>query len=382
MELYNLDNTAPLLGAVVALVGAALVVVSADHVLVEHRDPVAIVLGGVLPTIIAAGVVAGGGYLARSGLSSRHAVRVAGWWLLGIGVAATMGLAAIVYSQSHGVVVVDALYVITNNATVGAAGGLVVGLYDARSRRRSEALATERERLEILNRVLRHDIRNDLNVVLLSAGMIDERVDEETRPYLRKLQRAANEAVDLTDETKAFLEAIGRDDARELRAVDLGAVVDEQVEVAREKYPHAVLRRGQMPDVKVFADDLLPAVVRNLVGNAIQHTDSETPHVDVEADATDGSVVLRVADDGPGIPDDRKDEVFGRGERGLRSEGGGIGLYLVDTLVGDYGGDVWIEDRQPTGAVFAVELQRAGEASSDPRPGGDGPTSAEERAAV
>nr|WP_302080744.1 ATP-binding protein [Salinibaculum sp. KK48] len=47
---------------------------------------------------------------------------------------------------------------------------------------------------------------------------------------------------------------------------------------------------------------------------------------------------------------------FGKGEKGLDSPGTGIGLYLVQTLLDQYGGDVWVADNDPEGAVFVVEL--------------------------
>lgn len=53
-----------------------------------------------------------------------------------------------------------------------------------------------------------------------------------------------------------------------------------------------------------------------------------------------------------------KDEIFGKGEKGLESEGTGIGLYLVDQLVSAYNGDVWIEDNKPEGTIFKVKLNK------------------------
>ena len=69
-------------------------------------------------------------------------------------------------------------------------------------------------------------------------------------------------------------------------------------------------------------------------------------------------MAVHIADNGPGIPDERKDEIFGRGEKGLESSGTGLGLYLVDTLVQRYGGDVTVSDGTE-GAEFVVTLQRA-----------------------
>ncbi|MFC7114549.1 sensor histidine kinase [Natronoarchaeum sp. GCM10025703] len=70
-------------------------------------------------------------------------------------------------------------------------------------------------------------------------------------------------------------------------------------------------------------------------------------------------MTVRIADNGPGVRESMKDDIFGKGEKGLESAGTGIGLYLVQSLVESYGGDIRVEDNDPTGAVFVVELQAA-----------------------
>ncbi len=72
--------------------------------------------------------------------------------------------------------------------------------------------------------------------------------------------------------------------------------------------------------------------------------------VALEADGRIAAV--RVGDDGPGIPDDRKEAVF---EPRTGSDHG-FGLYLVRTLVVSYGGEIRAEDNDPRGSVFLVEL--------------------------
>lgn len=116
---------------------------------------------------------------------------------------------------------------------------------------------------------------------------------------------------------------------------------------------------GRLPDSAVIADDMLPSVFRNLLQNAIQHNDKEVPAVVVTASERDETVVVSVADNGPGVAEEMRDEMFGKGEKGLASDGTGIGLYLVETLVDGYGGTVWVEDNDPEGAVFNVELPLA-----------------------
>jgi Signal transduction histidine kinase len=78
--------------------------------------------------------------------------------------------------------------------------------------------------------------------------------------------------------------------------------------------------------------------------------------VTVSATEHEGTVTIRVADNGPGISDSRKQTVFGKGRQGLNSSGTGMGLHLVDRIVNKHGGEVWIEDNEPEGTVFSVEL--------------------------
>jgi signal transduction histidine kinase len=108
----------------------------------------------------------------------------------------------------------------------------------------------------------------------------------------------------------------------------------------------------------VLADDLLHSVFRNLLVNAVTHNDTAEPRVEVSATTDDGQAVVAIADDGPGIPDERKAAVFEK-EVTDASDAGGVGLYLVRTLVERYGGRVRIEDNEPRGSVVRLEFETA-----------------------
>jgi len=97
-------------------------------------------------------------------------------------------------------------------------------------------------------------------------------------------------------------------------------------------------------------------VFRNILSNAVSHNDKAEPEITVTVTNDGDTVAIAFADNGPGVPDSQKDEIFGRGEMGLESSGSGIGLYLVDTLVEMYNGSVTLTDNEPTGSVFAVTL--------------------------
>jgi len=216
------------------------------------------------------------------------------------------------------------------------------------------------QEFELLNRILRHDIRNDMAVVLGWAEILDDHVDEEGREYLQKILTSGEHVVELTEAAREYAETVVSDEALTVEPVSLRSILETELALREESFPDAEFRLdGAPPDVTVAADSMLSSVFRNLLNNAVQHNDAETPQIAISCNVRDDMVAVRIADNGPGIPDDHKDTIFGKGERGLGSPGTGIGLYLVDTLVTEYGGDIWVEDNEPTGAVFVVQLPLA-----------------------
>jgi PAS domain S-box-containing protein len=239
---------------------------------------------------------------------------------------------------------------------------VLVTIRDVTDRNRyEERLEETTEELEALNRVVRHDIRNDVSIMLGWARLLDDHVDDTGREYLEKVLASGEHIVDLTETAREYIETLTSEDELAVRPTPLRSVLRTELDLRRESYPDAeFVLAGEIPDVSVTANEMLGAVFRNLLNNAVQHNDADEPVVTVACEMDDGAVVVRIADDGPGVPDGRKDAVFGKNETGLGSPGSGIGLYLVRTLVDQYDGDVWIEDNAPRGAVFNVRLPKAG----------------------
>ena len=222
---------------------------------------------------------------------------------------------------------------------------------------RERDLERTTEELAVLNRVVRHDIRNDMTVALGWLELVSDHVDDEGADALARAVDAGRHVVELTEVARDYVRLIVEEQQPEIDAVDLQRVVEDVLTRRRELYPGADFT-VDVPPVTVAANGMLASVFTNLLNNAVQHNDRERPTVSITAETDEGTVRVRVADDGPGIPDGRKERVFGRNQGGLDSVGTGIGLYLVDSLVAKFGGDVWVEDNQPRGAVLVVELER------------------------
>ena len=235
--------------------------------------------------------------------------------------------------------------------------GLTVYSRDVSDRvRRQRELESQRDTLDLLNQVLRHDLRNDLQILRMYAREITERTDGEVTELAETIRRRSDHAVELT-ETARDIGRIVAGDTVPTERVDLRPVVRGEVGKLEAGGRDATVRvDGEIPDVIVLADDLLASVFGNLLRNAVQHNDGD-PTVAVSATADDDTVTVRVVDDGPGVPAGVRDAVFERGESGLDG-GTGMGLYLVKTLVDRYDGAIRVGDSDLGGAVFEVELVR------------------------
>ncbi|WP_410766369.1 ATP-binding protein [Haloferax sp. DFSO60] len=242
-------------------------------------------------------------------------------------------------------------------------GGEIVALrgtiQDITARRsREKELQQANEELEALNRIIRHDIRNDMAVIVGWAEYLEDHVDEDGRSVLARILSTGRHTIEITQVARDLIETMSGG-VTETHPVSLQETLDRELTVRREAFPTAEFRvDGDVPDVMVRANPLLTSVFGNLFNNAVQHTKSD-PVVTVSATLDNHVVRVSVADNGPGIPNRRKDVVFGKGEHGLNSTGTGLGLYLVNMLVESFGGDIHIEDNDPTGTVVVIELPLA-----------------------
>ena len=221
---------------------------------------------------------------------------------------------------------------------------------------REKTVEEQRDNLRIVNKIVRHDIRNDLQLISAYADRLANRTDEFEEP--QKISKCATNAVEVTetarDVTDMVLQA-GQPD----EFVNLNNILPQQIKNINNSYPRSQIEtRGQIPHIDVVGSDMLESVFRNLLSNAIQHNTKEVPEVTVSVSQTASDAIIEIADNGPGIPDRHKEAMFEEGNSGLESDGTGLGLYLVKKVVGRNNGRVEVVDNEPEGSVFVVKLPK------------------------
>lgn len=226
---------------------------------------------------------------------------------------------------------------------------------------REERLRNERDLLKFVNRTLRHDLIGDVSLIEARLNMVDRNadLDDDHEDHLTVALGRAHEMEEFIRTMRTYMRS-ALNDEYELQAVALGPVINEEMAAVEDTYPEVTVESGRIPEVSIQADKLFNRALANLFENAVEHNGSPTPRIDVDAER-DGDVVrLRVADNGPGISESRRESIFARSERGPDSDGTGFGLHLVQDIVEGYGGAVSIRENDPHGAVFVLELPIAG----------------------
>ena len=209
---------------------------------------------------------------------------------------------------------------------------------------------TDRKRrgqmIEVLNRVLRHNLRNEMNVVTMEANRLQERLDGDLAEAADRIYRAADSLTAIGERARDIQQVVHR--REQPAAGDLVGTIEEVAAQLREEFPEA--------DVSVTAPERQPALVSGAVreafhelgANAIEHGDGA-----VAFTVEDGSPVVRVEDGGPGLPEVEQ-TVLDSGEVTQLAHGSGLGLWFVNWVVTDAGGRIEVSVEE--GTSFAVHL--------------------------
>lgn len=308
------------------------------------------VLALLLDGVPALGLVYAGYRLSRSDFSPRERWTVVVWSLSGIVLLVSVMTATFLVRAFEGRQVTEPAFPLLVAAEAGGIAGFVAGYYNARARtdaRRSRAVSNA---LGFINDLIRHDLRNDLNVIRGHADLLAESATDGGAGDPAVVADKTEEALSRIETSKLIADTLAGDP--ELEPVDIVPVASEMAVRIDNTFPATV--RTDLPESAVVtANDGIRSVIDNLLENAVEHNDAADPHVEVAVTVAAETVRLAVTDNGPGIPDDLKESVFGPGE-----DGSSGGLSLVYTLVAGYGGDVHVEDAEPRGTRFVVELPR------------------------
>lgn len=231
--------------------------------------------------------------------------------------------------------------------------GYVAIFIDTTKQRRYENAA------EVLNRILRHDLRNDLNVAYGNLESAQLRIDDEaTLEYLDRVRSALTSVIDKSERAHDLNELLEGSFEVENSLVRLDYAIDEALIDATRSFEGAEFRSPNVPSVRVVADHLLSTVLTLVLENGVVHNDADRPVVEIDVREREESVLVCVTDNGPGIPAGQEDLIFGREETDQLHHGSGIDLFFADKVIESYGGEIRVDTERSEGATFEIRLRK------------------------
>ena len=212
-----------------------------------------------------------------------------------------------------------------------------------------------------------HDLRSPLTAILGYVELIERAgpVTEQQKEFIRRVRLSVEQITNLVTDL-----------------LDLGRI-EAGLDASKEKTPLAVLARYAVEGLRNMAEakqvvvvaglpDELPMVtgdpyrLRQMIGNLLENAIKYTPlggQVDISAEAEGDQVILRIRDNGPGIPPADQPYLFDKFFRASNvpeeSTGTGLGLSIVKSIVDNHQGRIWVDSKLGAGTVFTVVLPRA-----------------------
>lgn len=210
--------------------------------------------------------------------------------------------------------------------------------------------------LEVMDRVLRHDLRNFMSVIRGYAETIEAEGVDPLSAYAGKISTYSDKLLTLTEDQRKIIEVLTTEP--NLAPRDIGSLTDRAIDSVRTDYPDARIEVAHQDRVLVSATEIIGEAIEEIIENAIEHTDQELPEIHVSLAESGETVEIRIADAGPGIPEMERGVLTG--ERDIESlyHSSGFGLWLVSWIVRRSNGRLEFEERTPRGTVVVITLEQ------------------------
>jgi signal transduction histidine kinase len=201
-----------------------------------------------------------------------------------------------------------------------------------------EDIEERNEQLLVLDRLLRHNLRNDMNVIGLRAESIKHEVDGDSAEYTAEILAKVESILDKTEKQRIITQVLSAE--VEEVTIDITLAIEETLDSLQADHPELHLETDVPETAHVYGSPYLSSALTEVLENAVVHNTSETPRVSVSLTTTASSVEIQVVDNGPVIPKAGRQVLQGKQDIDPLTHSTGIGLWLVYRIVYSSGGSI------------------------------------------
>ncbi|AKH96797.1 PAS/PAC sensor signal transduction histidine kinase [Halanaeroarchaeum sulfurireducens] len=208
--------------------------------------------------------------------------------------------------------------------------------------------------LRIIDTVLRHNLHNDLNVIEGNASLIADDTTGKVETRAQKIIDTSGKLLKTTDKQRLITDLLA--EAPTPEPIDIASRLDTTVSSIRDSHPAADISLDAPDTCEIRAVPELVQGIKELIENAIEHSDRDQPTVEVTIERQDGTVTVTVADDGPGIPEMERQVLTRTEDIEPLYHGSGMGLWFVTLVVRRSDGVLEFHENEPRGSVVTIRL--------------------------
>lgn len=208
--------------------------------------------------------------------------------------------------------------------------------------------------LETLGRVLRHNLRNHMNVIRGEAETIHSETSGEMMASAENIITTSDQLLELAEKERAITEQLRG--GPELKEIIVEPLLQRVASTLRSEHSEATITVDCPTDVTVQAPPELEHAISELVTNAIIHNDSSSPDIAVTVTQLNESTRIEVADNGPPIPEMEREIIVGEVKETPVYHGSGLGLWFVKLVVSQSGGTITFEKNSPVGNIVRLKI--------------------------
>lgn len=212
---------------------------------------------------------------------------------------------------------------------------------------------------QVQSRVLRHNIRHDVQIMWPALKLAVEAVEGDER---RLVEQAIDRSRSLLSVSRKARDIERLAECDETTTLNLEEILSSLVAEQRERFPQVTFTVNTTGDCRVETISAVRLAFENLIENAAEHNDADDPQVMVTVDGNDARVTTTVRDNGPGVPD-HEVAVVREGIETQLEHGTGIGLWVVQWVIDSSRARINYETSDD-GTAVTVTVPRSAETTS------------------
>ena len=213
-----------------------------------------------------------------------------------------------------------------------------------------------KQQLETIDRVLRHNLRNDMTVIQGNAELIHSETSGEVAQSAVNIIDTSDGLLETAEKQRGITGILLEDPIQ--KEVTLNSVLQGIVSTLESDYSEAVIRVECPEDVTVRATKRFEEALIELIENGIIHNDSNSPEVTITVTRSDGITHIDIADTGPQIPEIEQNIFEETNERTPVYHETGLGLWFVKLVTNRSGGTITIDENTPSGNIVRITFRQ------------------------